>query len=600
MGRARNSGWGLRWCVALVLILFAMIWNQGAEAQDTPGETSRSGADPSFEGLVIDLLDSTDDDDERAIEARLGGVDMLLNSVHAEDDRLFILPLPASQVAGAIEQIKDDPRVEYVEPNYLFHMSQTPNDPLWDQQWSFRMTHVPSAWPHSDGTGVVVAVIDTGIAYETHNGFKRVEDLREDGFVAGYDFVHDTTHPNDDHGHGTHVAGTIAQATHNAKGVAGIAHGALLMPIKVLSRYGSGTVADISDAIRFAADEGAQVINLSLGGGARSKVMEAAVDYARSKGVTVVAAAGNTGRGQVEYPAAYPSTIAVGAVGPDGTRASYSSFGQSLSLVAPGGDQKKGGEEAGILQNTIISKDNQVTDVYRFFQGTSMAAPHVAAAAALIIATGVSHPAEVEEVLFHTAADAGAPGWDQEYGAGIVEIGSATQHATQQKSGLWHMLVMIMAALVLVKSTPLPLSSIQRLLLLLGAILGGSGFAFLKGFGLGPGNLGPMAVFLTAMPQWDLFVVGPRWHFTVFWASALPAVLVTLLLFKVKKLRPWLIGFTLGFGLHLVLQAWSLPCDVLFVPGYASWFDRLWLFVNAAFLGTLTAVLHTLQKKMVL
>src|SRR5689334_9267631 len=161
---------------------------------------------------------------------------------------------------------------------------------------------MPKAWEKSRGKGVVVAVLDTGIAYEDHEDFRRVPDLKGVKFAPGYDFVNDDAHANDDHGHGTHVAGTIAQATNNREGVAGVAFEATLMPVKVLNHFGSGNSADIADAIRFAADHGARVLNLSLGGGLRSSVMESAVAYARKKGATVACAAGNSGFGRISYP----------------------------------------------------------------------------------------------------------------------------------------------------------------------------------------------------------------------------------------------------------------------------------------------------------
>src|SRR6185503_11606345 len=199
-----------------------------------------------------------------------------------------------------------------------------PNDPQYGKQWNLPLINMPQAWEKSKGKGVVVAVLDTGIAYEDFEDFKIVPDLKGAKFAKGYDFVNDDEHANDDHGHGTHVAGTVAQATNNKEGVAGMAFEATLMPVKVLDHFGRGTSADIADAIRWAADNGANVINMSLGGGGYSSVMANAVAYARKKGVTVICAAGNGGAGRVEYPAAYPGAVAVAAVGPEGVKAPYS------------------------------------------------------------------------------------------------------------------------------------------------------------------------------------------------------------------------------------------------------------------------------------
>jgi serine protease len=230
------------------------------------------------------------------------------------------------------------------------------------------------------------------------------------------------------------VAGTIAQATNNGEGVAGVAFEAAIMPVKVLDHFGGGTSADIADAIRWAADHGANVINMSLGGGGRSAVMEKAVEYARKKGVVVVCAAGNGGRGIVEYPAAYPGSVAVAAVGPSGQRAPYSSWGKELDVAAPGGDKRQG-EEAGIIQNTIDPKDVSQA-VYASYQGTSMATPHVAGVAALLFAAGAKNPEQVEKALYASAhPPKGATGWTDQYGHGVIDAEAALQ-ALKKLSGV--------------------------------------------------------------------------------------------------------------------------------------------------------------------
>jgi serine protease len=296
------------------------------------------------------------------------------------------------------------------------------------------------AWDIQKGgsASVVVAVIDTGVAYESYsNGSKRyylAPDLANTVFVPGYDFVENDTHPNDDNSHGTHVTGTIAQSTNNSLGVAGIAFNTAIMPVKVLDKNGSGSYANVANGIKWATDHGAKIINLSLGGASPSSTLENAVKYAYEHGVTVVAAAGNDGSSQVSYPAAYNNyVIAVGASRYDETLASYSNRGASLDLVAPGGDvsvdQNNDGHGDGILQNTFDPNTKNTANFgYWFFQGTSMAAPHVSGVAALLLAEGnAATPDEIRTALQETADDLGATGRDNTYGWGLVNAHAALQ-----------------------------------------------------------------------------------------------------------------------------------------------------------------------------
>jgi len=309
-----------------------------------------------------------------------------------------------------------------------------PNDPRYDEQWNFQMVGAEDAWKRSRGKGVVVAVIDTGVAARTTGRGKQARDFGATTFTNGYDFVHDDKDPYDDHGHGTHVAGTIAESTNNHEGVAGLAFESTIMPLKVLSAQGSGSSADIADAIRWAADHGAQVINMSLGSPYPSEVIHKAVKYARKKNVTIVCAAGNGFGEPVGYPGAFPECIAISSVGPTGEIATYSSYGKEVALAAPGGDMMQSGDpQDGILQNTVYPESQGGKgDNYYAFQGTSMASPHVAAVAALVVAQGVTDPARVRDVLVKTARDKGEK---NKYGAGILSAGNATKIAAEETGG---------------------------------------------------------------------------------------------------------------------------------------------------------------------
>lgn len=335
--------------------------------------------------------------------------------------------------------------VEYAEPDYIASAFFVPNDPYLNFQWHLDNytgsgINAKLAWDISTGTNVVVAVVDTGVAYEDYfDGLKsyyKAPDLASTCFVAGYDFINNDSHPNDDNSHGTHVSGTIAQSTNNGIGVAGVAHGACLMPVKVLDSNGSGAYSAVASGIRFAADNGAKVINLSLGGSASSQTLLDAIQYAYSKGVTIVAAAGNDGTSTISYPAAYNDyVIAVGATRYDTQKAPYSNYGAGLDVMAPGGDtsvdQNGDGYVDGVLQNTFNPNTKNRKDFgYWFFQGTSMATPHVAGVAALVISKGSAvTPVDVRKAIETTARDLGVQGWDSTYGWGLVDAKAALQYS---------------------------------------------------------------------------------------------------------------------------------------------------------------------------
>ncbi|MFH1338990.1 MAG: S8 family peptidase [Candidatus Omnitrophota bacterium] len=345
-------------------------------------------------------------------------------------------------VEEMVEIYSRNPNVEYAEPNFIASALMFPNDPYYSYQWhldnpAYGGIRMESAWDIQTGNpNIIVAVIDTGVAYENYKNFQRAPDLTNTSFAAGYDFVNKDTHPNDDEGHGTHVAGTIAQSTNNNLGVAGVAFNATIMPIKVLDATGSGTYANVADGIYFAADNGAAVINLSLGGTSPSATLENALAYVYNKGVTIVCAAGNEyqeGNPPV-YPAAYDTyCIAVGATRYDETKAYYSNTGSYLDIAAPGGDlnvdQNNDGYGDGVLQQTF--GNNPKDFGYWFYQGTSMAAPHVTGVSALLIANGIAGPTNIKKALEDTAEDKGPVGWDSEYGWGIVDAYAALKYSPE-------------------------------------------------------------------------------------------------------------------------------------------------------------------------
>jgi serine protease len=380
-------------------------------------------------------------------------------------------------VAATVSQLRARRDVATAAPNQIARLSGfIPNDqgntgePAgWQKvQWNFLPgigVNAPDAWQHlidvgrGGGRGVTVAVLDTGVAYANRKRFRRSPDFARGDFVRGYDFVDNDKFPNDENGHGTHVAGTIGERTDNGIGVTGLAYGAKIMPVRVLDRYGGGDSVTITAGIRYAVKHGADVINLSfefddgIRQASASEIPDilAALRYARRHNVVVVAAAGNQSRSKLAYPARYETVLAVGAITENGCHAAYSNIGRPLDIVAPGGgpddandptcDQtRKTGRD--IFQMTYHWAGAEAvprTASYRRFglprkfAGTSMAAPHVSAAAALVIASGVlgrrPAPKLVEDRLKATAVDAGPPGFDSLYGYGRLDAGAATDPA---------------------------------------------------------------------------------------------------------------------------------------------------------------------------
>jgi len=348
------------------------------------------------------------------------------------------LKLPRGKsVEEMVEIYSKNPNVEYAAPNAIMHAFMVPNDPYYAQyQWNFKDgaggIDLAPAWDISKGEGVIVAVLDTGVAYEDYSIYAQAPDLADTNFIQGYDIVNNDAHPNDDEGHGTHVAGTIAQSTNNGIGAAGVAYDCSIMPVKVLNKRGSGTLDDLIDGIYYATDKGADVISMSLGYPPEyypGKALDDALEYAYNKGVTIVAASGNDGNSTVSYPAAYHRCIAVGATSSAGLLSDYSNYGDALDVVAPGGDgtdRDGNGYMDGILQNTF---GRSPTDFgYYFYTGTSMATPHVSGIAALLISAGANGPDEVRTAIESTAKDLGTNGWDKYYGYGLVNATAALNY----------------------------------------------------------------------------------------------------------------------------------------------------------------------------
>ncbi|MEI7845363.1 MAG: S8 family serine peptidase [Chloroflexota bacterium] len=311
--------------------------------------------------------------------------------------------VPTGQMESTLAQLRKNPDVLFAEPNYVVHALETiPNDPYWSYQHNLRAIRAPQGWDLSTGgSTATIAVIDTGIDLNNPELAAKI--------LQGIDYVDGDNIPQDEHGHGTHVAGIAAAVSNNSEGIAGVSWGAKILPVRVLDAEGSGTYDNVASAIVWAADQGAQVLNLSLGGLDNSDTLEKAVNYAISKGVIVVAAAGNYGDNSIFYPANYPGVIAVGATDEQNNRAYFSSYGKQLDLVAPG--------------DSIISLD--LWGDYTNMSGTSMASPHVAGLAAILVSLPGNSSALVEHQMEASALDLGDKGWDQYFGNGLIQVDRA-------------------------------------------------------------------------------------------------------------------------------------------------------------------------------
>jgi serine protease len=391
--------------------------------------------------VLVKLADGTPESTLHALVTRVGGravsrrpfADFVIMTLDRDRD-----------VVTAAQEIAAQPGVVYAEPEWRRYPAYTPNDPLYYLQWNFQKLDMERTWDINRGgqSSIVVAVIDTGVAYTAKGPAQPAPDLQGTSFVSPRDFIWDDDLPVDLDGHGTHVTGTVAQRTGNELGVAGMAFNVAIMPVKVLSgpwdqilgAPNVGTSATLAEALRYAADNGAKVINLSLGGEGESDAERDAIDYAISKGAVVLAAAGNDGEiGSPEsFPAAFATEIrgliAVAALDFNLQRAAYSNSNPYVEISAPGGDTladlNGDGFADGVLQQTLdpFSVEQGIFDQfdYFFFDGTSTATPHVAGLAALLITQGVTDPKAVETVIERFATDIGPSGRDNDTGFGVI------------------------------------------------------------------------------------------------------------------------------------------------------------------------------------
>ncbi len=366
-----------------------------------------------------------------AVAARFAGSGVQVLRTIPQLGLALVETAPTSDLNVAAQRLRAAADVEWVEPNYTFGLDLVPNDP----EYAARQTpylnriNITAAWDLNFGRSeIVVAVLDTGVhmshpdlmqAIWVNPGEIPANGLDDDGNgfiddVNGWDFAENDNLPDDDHGHGTHVAGIAAASINNGVGIAGVAGGATIMPVDVF-RGGIGAYEDLIRAIIYATDNGAHVINMSLGASSYSRGEQMAVDYAVARNVVVVAAAGNTGNQTDHYPAAHPSVLAVAATTADDYLASFSTRGDFVDVAAPGYG----------IYSTYLGGG------YATMSGTSMATPHVAGLAALLLARNPGlTPDQVRMAIEATADDLGPTGHDIYFGHGRINAGLALMKTT--------------------------------------------------------------------------------------------------------------------------------------------------------------------------
>jgi serine protease len=551
----------------------ATFGDETAGPEDIPGE------------IAIDLRDDVTAADVADLTTRYG-IPMRPNSAWSvAHDKIEVADVDPSREDAAIDALSRDRRVEHAEPMALYRATFVPDDPFYaSKQWHLKRVGAERAWSYSCGRGVTVAVVDTGIACFDEGPFSRGTDLAGTRCEGGWNFVDDSPRAYDDHGHGTHVAGTIAQTTNNAMGTAGLAFCATLMPIKVLNKQGFGTVANVAEGIRRAADDGAQVINLSLGGPIKSRILEDAVEHAMAKGVVVVAAAGNSGQ-RVGWPAAFPGVLAVSATNERDEIAWFSSRGPEVSIAAPG---------VGVTQQTVCNGGRDKCEIFGTFNGTSMASPHVAGAVAMIEALGVTSASAVRDTLRSTARSMNEP---RLYGAGIVDAGAAASHVFWSRFIARAIALGALAWLVARRIRKAGARMDRTSGAVLGALVASVGLfpaAPLLGLASHVGKLG-VVVELAMRPlgEWDLVLGGIGVHRWLLLASALPALALVAVGFGWRGLRPLIGGLALGSAALLAELAWS--GDAAFVAG--ALLGRTWCIVNALVCLWIARVALTVRRR---
>ena len=388
-----------------------------AESKAAPGAADQGEVIPGE--VVVQLRQGA-----RIDGLRSRGLDVIGERSVAESGLPVVVSTAGRPVGDVVAELRDDPSVAAVEPNYVVELAETVdaaavavNDPMTGDQYSLDQMRVRNAWGITTGGSNVIAVLDTGVKTNHPDFIGRL--------VAGYDFVNNDTNASDDNGHGTWVTGIIVARANDGYGIAGISWSDRVMPIKIMNGSGSGSTADLLDGIRWAADHGADVINMSVGGFPYSQLVQDAVNYAWGKGVVLVGAAGNNRREETYYPASFDNVISVSATQVNDEFSNWSSWGPKVDVSAPGSSVRT------TNCYTCTYADHDSWGTHTFISGTSFATPNVAGVVALIRAKFPTYtPAQVVSRLLNTTDDLGYPGWDNRYGRGRVNAHRAVGATT--------------------------------------------------------------------------------------------------------------------------------------------------------------------------
>jgi serine protease len=535
-----------------------------------PPSAAASAAETIPDEIVVDLEDNVTDAEIAGLN-QLAGVELRYNSIHSVAAKLMVARVNPGDRERILGVLRANPLVEAAEPQFVYRTFQAPagstsrfvpNDPEYPRQWHLKMIGMEEAWTKTKGKGAIVAVIDTGQGAASQSGWIHGQDFNQTKFVKGYDFADNQDESPDENGHGTHVTGTIAESTDNGILGAGVAPEAEIMPLRVGDAQGRMRGSAVADAVNFAADHHANVANMSLGGPSYSQIQENALQHALKKGVTLVCATGNDSKEGVNYPAKFKECIAVSSVGPGGLMAFYSTWGKEVDIAAPGGDPRQG-QSGMIWQNTFMQRQGLFgpygprVDGFYPEVGTSMASPHVAGVAALLVSLGMTDPTEIRSQL-RKSAKKYAPA--DHYGAGILDAAKAVesvQRSTKTNNlQIWLALGVAVLLLTIGKSLQRktdPMFFVHQIAI---ALAVGLFFPVVLEKLVGFGSLWNLAGHSVIVAI--LFLMTPRLDRSGFWKA---------------------FAFTVGIVVHLLLDADSGRAPFQVYPQQRILF---WMYVNVA------------------